>query len=151
MTYQKGSVENLVGWVKGSFFKVRRFHDREDLQRQLSAWLEEVNTQRPSRATNEIPAQRMEAERKRLSPLTIPPAEYPLRFSAMRSAIDELPQHYREAVKLHGKAGFADSVSPVGWIQMPWPRQARAGQLHLNCATRLGAAENGVQSFENPR
>jgi transposase len=24
---QKGSVENLVGWVKGSFFKVRRFHE----------------------------------------------------------------------------------------------------------------------------
>jgi len=44
---QKGSVENLVGWVKGSFFKVRRFHDREDLEQQLVAWLEEVNTQRP--------------------------------------------------------------------------------------------------------
>ncbi len=24
---QKGSIENLVGWVKGSFFKQRRFHD----------------------------------------------------------------------------------------------------------------------------
>jgi transposase len=28
---EKGSVENLVGWVKGSFFKQRRFLDREDL------------------------------------------------------------------------------------------------------------------------
>lgn len=28
---QKGSVENLVGWVKGSFFKQRRFIDDEDL------------------------------------------------------------------------------------------------------------------------
>jgi transposase len=28
---QKGSVENLVGWVKGSFFKQRRFLDDEDL------------------------------------------------------------------------------------------------------------------------
>jgi len=28
---QKGSVENLVGWVKGSFFKQRRFRDRPDL------------------------------------------------------------------------------------------------------------------------
>ena len=27
---EKGSVENLVGWVKGSFFKQRRFLDRED-------------------------------------------------------------------------------------------------------------------------
>jgi len=80
---QKGSVENLVGWVKGSFFKVRRFPDREDLERQLVAWLEEVNTQRPSRATNQIPAERMTAERQRLSPMTIPAAEYPLRFTTM--------------------------------------------------------------------
>ena len=33
---EKGSVENLVGWVKGSFFKQRRFLDREDLERQLA-------------------------------------------------------------------------------------------------------------------
>ncbi len=32
---QKGAVENLVGWVKGSFFKVRRFQDRHDLVAQL--------------------------------------------------------------------------------------------------------------------
>jgi transposase len=80
---QKGSVENLVGWVKGSFFKVRRFHDREDLERQLIAWLEEVNTQRPSRATNEIPADRMEAERERFTPMAIPASEYPLRITTM--------------------------------------------------------------------
>ena len=80
---QKGSVENLVGWVKGSFFKVRRFHDREDLERQLSAWLEEVNTQRPSRATNEIPADRMPAERQRLTSMAIPACEYPLRITTM--------------------------------------------------------------------
>ena len=80
---QKGSVENLVGWVKGSFFKVRRFYDREDLERQLIAWLEEVNTQRPSRATNEIPADRMRVERQRLSPMAIPAAEYPLRITTM--------------------------------------------------------------------
>jgi transposase len=78
---QKGSVENLVGWVKGSFFKVRRFHDRADMDQQLVAWLEEVNQQRPSRATNEIPAERMKVERGRLSPLTIPAAEYPLRIA----------------------------------------------------------------------
>ena len=80
---QKGSVENLVGWVKGSFFKVRRFHDREDLERQLVSWLEEVNLRRPSRATNEIPADRMQAERERLSPMAIPAAEYPLRITTM--------------------------------------------------------------------
>ena len=33
---QKGAVESLVGWVKGSFFKVRRFRDRADLEAQLA-------------------------------------------------------------------------------------------------------------------
>ncbi len=77
---QKGSVENGVGWVKSSFFKVRRFHDREDLEAQLAAWLVAANTRRPSRATGEVPAARLEAERARLRPLAIPPADYPLRF-----------------------------------------------------------------------
>jgi len=31
-------VENLVGWVKGSFFEQRRFLDEEDLARQLAEW-----------------------------------------------------------------------------------------------------------------
>ena len=35
---QKGAVENLVGFVKSSFFKVRRFHDQEDLEQQLLAF-----------------------------------------------------------------------------------------------------------------
>ena len=53
---EKGSVENLVGWVKGSFFKQRRFLDRADLEQQLRAWLTEANTVRPSRATGVPPA-----------------------------------------------------------------------------------------------
>jgi len=77
---QKGSVENLVGWVKGSFFKQRRFHDLEDLTAQLAQWLQEVNTQRPSRATGQIPLERMEQERKRLRPLRIAPSELALRI-----------------------------------------------------------------------
>lgn len=36
---QKGAVENLVGFAKNSFFKVRRFHDRQDRDRQLFEWL----------------------------------------------------------------------------------------------------------------
>lgn len=77
---QKGSVENLVGWVKGSFFKQRRFHDMDDLTAQLAQWLQEVNTQRPSRATQQIPLERMREERKRLRPLRIAPAELALRI-----------------------------------------------------------------------
>src|SRR5208283_1484455 len=77
---QKGAVENLVGWVKGSFFKQRRFHDMEDLSTQLLEWLQEVNTQRPSRATGHIPLERMVEERRRLRPLKIPASELALRI-----------------------------------------------------------------------
>jgi transposase len=77
---QKGSVENLVGWVKGSFFKVRRFQDFEDLLSQLEAWLTEVNEVRPCRATGEIPAVRLAEERPRLRPLKVQPEEYGLQF-----------------------------------------------------------------------
>jgi len=78
---QKGAVENLVGWVKKSFFRARRFADLEhDLPRQLTEWLLVVNEERPSRATKEIPAARLRTERERMKPLRIPPAEYALRF-----------------------------------------------------------------------
>lgn len=76
---QKGSIENLVGWVKGSFFKQRCFFDDADLLAQLAEWQTGVNTQRPSRATGVIPAVRLEEERPRLRPLKIVPADLALR------------------------------------------------------------------------
>ncbi|HEX2648079.1 MAG TPA: IS21 family transposase [Candidatus Dormibacteraeota bacterium] len=79
--HQKGAVENLVGFVKRSFFRARRFQDlTADLPQQLAAWLLEVNTVRPSRATREIPAARLPAEQRRMKPLAVPPAQYGLRF-----------------------------------------------------------------------
>ena len=75
---QKGSVENLVGWVKGSFFKQRRFVDEEDLLTQLAEWHTEVNMARPSRATGVIPSVRLAEER--LRPLKVAPSELALRY-----------------------------------------------------------------------
>lgn len=66
---QKGSVENLVGWVKGSFFKVRRFVDRDDLLDQLAQWHHEVNEERPCRATGVTPRSRLATDQHRLRPL----------------------------------------------------------------------------------
>jgi transposase len=80
---EKGAVENLVGFVKGSFFKVRRFVDKQDVLEQLEAWMREVNEARPSRATKETPLARVAAERARLRPLAIPPRDYALRFASM--------------------------------------------------------------------
>ncbi|NJM65690.1 MAG: IS21 family transposase [Acaryochloris sp. RU_4_1] len=53
---EKGSVENLVGFVKGNFFCGREFIDMEDIHQQLQAWMSQVNEQRPCDATGEIPA-----------------------------------------------------------------------------------------------
>jgi transposase len=83
---QKGAVENLVGWVKGSFFKCRRFHDRADLEAQLAQWLIEANTRRPSRATGIIPSVRLEQERLRLRAVPISPAAYALKIPVVVSA-----------------------------------------------------------------
>ncbi len=78
---QKGSVENLVGFVKRSFFRARRFSDvEEDLPRQLLEWLFEVDEERPCRATGVTPRERLTLEQDRLHPLATPPAEYGLRY-----------------------------------------------------------------------
>jgi hypothetical protein len=76
---EKGSVESLVRWVKGSFFKQRRFLDEEDLRAQLAQWLVEVNTKVPSRATGVIPEVRLAEERGRLRPLKVAPQDLALR------------------------------------------------------------------------
>jgi transposase len=79
---QKGAVENLVGYVKRAFFRARRFTDlTTDLPQQLAEWLVEVNTTRPNRATQEIPAVRLAAEQGRMKALAIPPREYGLRVA----------------------------------------------------------------------
>ncbi len=76
---EKGSIENLVGFVKGSFFKQRRFHDEDDLRAQLAAWHVEVNDARPCRATNTIPAVRLAEEQPRLRALKVHPDHLALR------------------------------------------------------------------------
>ena len=77
---QKGAVENLVGFVKSSFFKVRRFHDQEDLAQQLIEWHREVNQERACRATGIIPAVRLAEEASRLRSLKVHPKDLALRI-----------------------------------------------------------------------
>ena len=79
---KKGSAENLVGWVKGSFFKAHRSLDADDLPMQLKAWHEEVNGRRPSRATGRIPGDLLRAEELgRLRPVKVHPDQLDLRFA----------------------------------------------------------------------
>jgi transposase len=77
---QKGSVERLVGWVKSSFFKHRKFLDEADLEAQLAAWHLEVNTKTPSRATGVIPETRRQEELARLRPIKVFPENLVLRI-----------------------------------------------------------------------
>lgn len=77
---QKGSVENLVGFVKSSFFKVRRFQDYDDLLQQLGDWHREVNQERACRATGVIPGLRLAEEGVRLRPLKVRPEDLALRI-----------------------------------------------------------------------
>ena len=77
---QKGSVERIVGWVKNSFFKQRSFLDEANLHEQLDAWLVEINTRTPSRATGVIPETRRQEELKRMRPLKVKPSELALRL-----------------------------------------------------------------------
>ena len=57
-----------------------RFVDEEDLLAQLDAWLREVNTERPSRATGVIPAVRLAEERVRIRSLKVTPDTLTLRI-----------------------------------------------------------------------
>jgi transposase len=77
---QKGSVERLVGWVKSSFFKPRKFQDKADLLAQLAAWHIEVDTKTPSRATGVIPETRRQEELPRLRPIKVFPEDLALRI-----------------------------------------------------------------------
>ena len=77
---QKESVENLVGFVKSSFFKVRRFQDYDDLLQQLGDWHREVNQERACRATGVIPGLRLAEEGARLRPLKVRPEDLALRI-----------------------------------------------------------------------
>lgn len=76
---QKGAVEQLVKWVKSSFFKWRKFVDEADLHAQLAAWVDEVNLRTPNRATKVLPETLRREELPRLRPVRVRPKELALR------------------------------------------------------------------------
>jgi transposase len=81
---QKGSVENLVGFVKKSFLLARKFRDRADVADQLASWLREVNFERPCDATGVTPEAARQEESRWLAerPVTAPADLHPLRETA---------------------------------------------------------------------
>ena len=137
---QKGAVENLVGWVKGSFFKCRRFHDWADLEAQLAQWLVSVNTERPSRATHVIPTVRLAEERARLRPLPIAPADYALKIPVVVTARARVsyegrdysmpPATIGQPATLHLYRDRIEIVTKTGAV-VRHPRGRTAGELSI--------------------
>ena len=72
---QKGSVENLVGFVKSNFLPERAFLDDADLVVQQDTWLERVNGE-VSQAHQARPIEVLPAEQAAFSPLTTTAADY---------------------------------------------------------------------------
>jgi transposase len=77
---QKGTVERIVGWAKGSFFKPRKFQDEADLVAQLAVWHREVNFDTKNRSTGEFPETRRQQELARLRPVKVFPENLALRI-----------------------------------------------------------------------
>ncbi|MFQ5830855.1 MAG: IS21 family transposase [Candidatus Methylomirabilia bacterium] len=74
---QKGSVENLVKWVKTNFLPGRSFADDEDLAQQSLTWERHKATQ-PSQAHGQRPIELLPQERAAFGPLTTTAATYGL-------------------------------------------------------------------------
>lgn len=73
---QKGSVENLVKFVKSNFIGGRTFFDSADLDGELANWLHKVNYQRKCEATERIPAELLLEEQAPMGRLPRNAADY---------------------------------------------------------------------------
>jgi len=75
---QNGAVERLVTFVTQNFLLGRTFHDDADLAQACTAWLRQVNTQRPSDATESLPSTLLGDEQAQFGPL--PPTAHDYGF-----------------------------------------------------------------------
>jgi hypothetical protein len=75
---QKGAVENLVKFVKQNFLLGRSFRDDAHLAEENTTWLQRVNVERPSDATERPPAELLAEEQPKLGPL--PPVAHDYGF-----------------------------------------------------------------------
>jgi len=104
---QKGSVENLVKYVKNNFLPGRIFSTREDMENRLDDWLHTVNEQRECQATEEIPVKLLEErEAEELQPLNATSDTYGLlRYLTVNKegTVRYQTNEYSVPVKLTGK------------------------------------------------
>lgn len=104
---QKGAVENLVKFVKSNFVAGRTFYDDADLADECAAWLERVNTLRPSNATEQVPAALLAEEHARFGPLPVAAEDYGLFDSVLvnrESLVALATNRYSVPIHLVGSA-----------------------------------------------
>ncbi len=65
--WEKGKVENAIGYIRKNFWPLRTFSNLEDVIRQKDLWLDTVANVRIHETTNEVPAERF--KKVSLSPL----------------------------------------------------------------------------------
>ncbi len=82
---QKGSVENLVKFVKTNFLTARTFHDDRDLDNECAVWLHRVNTEQPSQATEHTPIELLADEQAQFGPLPAASQDYGFFYSLVVS------------------------------------------------------------------
>ena len=70
--WEKGKIERSVGYLRQSFWPLRRFTDLADVNLQVTKWLEEVANQRRHRETNQTPEERFQPEALRAVPAITP-------------------------------------------------------------------------------
>jgi transposase len=75
---QKGSVENLVKFVKRNFLGGRSFYDDADLDAECGSWRQIGNEQRVSDATEQVPTTLLPDEQRRFGPLPAHAHDYGL-------------------------------------------------------------------------
>ncbi len=159
---RNGSLENLVGWVRNSFFRARQFVDADDLQTQLQAWHEEVNERRPSRATGHIPGELLRAEEQgRLRPVKLGPEQLDLRFPVRVGPTGMVmyeTNHYSMPAKAIGQSAtlhlYPDRVViEAGRYKAEHPRLRGHNQASILAAHRAGlpAAGSGKPGRKNSK
>ena len=159
---RNGSVDNLVGWVRNSFFRARQFVDADDLQTQLQAWHEEVNERRPSRATGHIPGELLRAEEQgRLRPVKLGAEQLDLRFPVLVGPTGMVmyeTNQYSMPAKAIGHSATLHLypervVIEAGRYQAEHPRLRGRNQTSILDAHRAGllAAVNGKPGRKNPK
>ena len=123
---QKGSVENLVGWVKSSFVPCREFLDDADLATQTTAWMDKVNGE-VSQAHGEVPREVLLREQTELTKLHCAAADYGL--------LREVQSNRDGYVHVDG----FQYLVPIGLAEKPLVARVRQELVEFHDADRLVA------------